>query len=697
MKLPELALPKLEVPRLGIASFRRRILFRGVFLLLALATLALAVVLLQDEKDRSYRAYQQGFRKTQAEVMARLRHPAGLLALLNPTVTGDVTPLRPLLLPYGALDFDDQNKAQQAVEMAGCSVRYPDGSSLCAAIGNNPYAGGFIYLVGRFAVGELVARERGELDLDAMHRARITLSMRGQTLRWVAPFERLSPPDAPLVRGRLTGFDDQGEPTLAAAAKPVRDFRGWLWQSGRCADAASRATDCRRNAFFSIRLPVEAFREALYRNPQPQWPPADLDRIRVQVQVLAPRDERPIFDSDAAGAVAPPSLEDLRQSLLPGETLSVTPPGRRPALVLQGSDDSGELVSPLILRLIRRLPVDQTVGPVEAVEQLATPLGRFEVKLTGDARGIDRGLSAIATRMSWYVAAMLGAIALAWLVIEVGLIRRITELTRRAAAVSHNVQKDAPGDAHIGRLDVSDLRGSDELGILAGGLSDLLQRVKDDVQREQLRAQQERDMLQAVGHEILSPLQSLMVLHPDADDAGHRYVQRMQQAVKVLYGQASPGEALAAAQLELALLDLDEFLRHVADNAHFAGIGNVRYERRGQPVLVKADAFSLEDVVTHILRNADRHRMAGTPIALTLETSDAAVRVRIHNRGPAIADELLPRVFEYGVSGGAADGSGRRGQGLFVARTYMAKMGGTIEARNEDDGVSLVLELPRAG
>ena len=60
--------------------------------------------------------------------------------------------------------------------------------------------------------------------------------------------------------------------------------------------------------------------------------------------------------------------------------------------------------------------------------------------------------------------------------------------------------------------------------------------------REQLRAQQERDMWHAVGHEIMSPLQSLMVLY-GPDDPGHRYVQRMQQAIHVLYGTASPAEA----------------------------------------------------------------------------------------------------------------------------------------------------------
>ena len=695
-------LPKLEMPRLGLASFRRRILFRGVFLLLAVATIALALVLLKEEKERGYQNYALGFGKTQAEVLARLRHPAGLLAMLNPAAQGEVTPLRPLMLPYGALDFDDQNKAQQAVEMAGCSVRYPDGNSICAAIGNNPYAGGFVYLVGNFAAGELVPRERGGLDLDAVHRAVVSLTVRGQTTTWVAPFEALSEPGAPLVRGRLTGFEDTGEPTLASGAKPVRDFRGWLWQSGRCIDAAASLPECPRRAFFSIRLPVEAFREALFAGPRPVWPPADLDTIRVHMRMLAPGPAKPLFDSNAPGAVAPPSLDDLRQALLPGETLRIQKVGaaKRPPLVLKG-EEQAELTSPLIARLIRQLPVEGAALPPPAREVIATPLGRYEVTLEGDARGIERALSVVATRVSWYVGAMLAAIALAWLVIEVGLIRRITVLTKRAAAVSYNVQ-DSKADQRIGQIDVSDLRGSDELGILAGGLSDLLQRVKDDVQREQSRAQQEREMLQAVGHEILSPLQSLMVLHPNAQDPAHRYVQRMQQAVKVLYGQASPSEALQSAQLEVGTLDLDDFLHHVAGNAHFAGIENVQYQRTGSPVVVRADEFSLEDVVTHVLRNADRHRTPDTPITMELRAGEPGIaQVRIHNQGEAIDAALLERVFEYGVSGAGATGqtpaTGRHGQGLFVARTYMSKMGGAIEARNENGGVTLVLTLLRAG
>lgn len=716
----KVAVPKLAVPRLGLAAFRRRIIFRGAFLLLIIATLALALVLLKEEKQRSYQNYRQNFGKTQAEIVARLRHPAGQLALLNPSSGGTVTPLRPLVLPYAALDFDDQNKAQQAIDMAGCSVQYPGGGSVCVAVGNNPYAGGFLYLVGGFASGPLVGRERGTLELAPIHRARVTLNMRGEVTRWIAPFEAQNEPGS-ATRGRLTGFVDAGGDQLVKHSRPVRDFRGWLWQSGPCiGNAAGNAVaaaagsdspadaDCARRAFFSIRLPVDVFREALFQKPRPVWPPPDLERVQVRIEVFGPDSDQPLFDSDAPGATPPFSLGDLAATLQAGETLRIRKLGgaAQQVVVVKGVDAQDEVSSPWLAQLVRRLPVEghpehsegpEKVEKITGVEKVSTSAGTYEIDLSGDLRGVDSAISVVATRLSWFIAAMLLAIVLAWLVIEVSLIRRIAVLTKRAAAVSHNVQ-DARAEARIADLDVSDLRGSDELGILAGGLSDLLQRVKDDVQREHIRAQQERDLWQAVGHEIMSPLQSLMVLHPGEGDASHRYIARMQQAVRVLYGTASPSEALQAATLQAGALDLNAFLFQLAGNAHFAGIDGVQYAAGAAPVMVRADEFPLEDVVTHILRNAERHRLPGTPISLSLESTDTTASVHIHNQGPHIEAAIIERIFDYGVSDGGAGGNGeRRGQGLFVAKTYMAKMGGTVSVRNEEGGVSFTLTLQRLG
>ena len=685
----------------GRVPFRLRIFFRGAFALLAFATLALAVTVLIDEKQRSHRRYAEGLHTNLAQIAARLRHPTGQLALLNPELADQApTPLHPLVLPFSAIDFDDRVKSLQAIEMAGCQVQYPDGSSWCAGVGSNPYAGAFVYLVGSVALGELVSHPSGELDLSGFHRVRVELAMRGQTFRWIAPFEALD--DAANGgagrRGRLTGYIDEDQP-IAPGTRPVRDFRGWLWQEGRCLERDANPDICVKRSFVSIRLPIEIFRDDLFQKKL-VWPPADLAQMRLRLQLFAPGDGPALFDTNSEGATVPFSLGELRALLASGERLQVRrlAAGAGPAaavelLSLNGAADTGEPVSPWLSQLIRQLPVDGYDAPIVARDTIATPLGRYELVLSGDVRSVNRGLATVATRLSWFVVAMLLAIALTWLAIELRIIRRITLLTRRAASVSIGVR----GRDDLAGIDLADLRGSDELGVLAQGLRDLLRRVNDDVRREQIRAEQEKDMWHAVGHEIMSPLQSLMALHGRADDASHRYVSRMQQAVKVLYGHASPSEALQSTTLQLAPIDLNEFLGNVARNAPYTGIEHVVFASPGRSVAVRAEEYALEDVVTHVLRNADRYRSTGSPIRIELDDSGSDVRVHIHNDGPPIPPELIDAIFEYGVSDSAQAGAqGHRGQGLFVAKTYMAKMGGTIAAHNLAGGVRFTLGLPKA-
>jgi signal transduction histidine kinase len=662
----------------------------------------MAVTLLQAEKELSYRNYQTSFKKTQEQIIARLNHPAGQLALLNPSSANrEVTPLRPYLLPYAAIDFDDASKVQQAIEMSGCMVRYPNGDAICTAIGSNPYAGGFIYLAGRFSTSDLVSRTFGARDVTLSHRVRVTLTMRGETSRWIAPFEQINTPPSTLAassaaaastRGRLTGFVDTGR--VLGEVKPLREFRGWIWQAAQCADeSAPTGMACEKSVFFSVRLPVEVFREALFQGRRPEWPPDDLDQINVRVEAFTPGDAPAVFDSNSAGARAPFSLDELKPMLLPGETLTISKAGanEREAITVKAAA-SEEISARWVDQLLRRLPVDGFDAPLQARERVSTALGNYDVTLKGDVRGVNKALAAVATRMSWFVGAMLLAIVAAWLVIEIGLIRRITTLNKRARAVSKRVQ----GNKGLVDFDLSDLRGKDELGTLATALHDLLQRVNDDVQREQIRAEQEKDMWHAVGHEIMSPLQSLMALHGKDDDASKRYIERMQQAVRVLYGSASPSEAIASSQLDVASLELNDFLSQISKNAAAVEIANVWFAGMPEPVYARADEYALEDVVSHVLTNANRYRSPDSIIRIDLSANDTTARITIHNSGPAIDASMMESIFEYGVSDAASAGAlGNRGQGLYVAKTYMAKMGGTIAARNEGVGVSFVLTLPR--
>jgi K+-sensing histidine kinase KdpD len=164
--------------------------------------------------------------------------------------------------------------------------------------------------------------------------------------------------------------------------------------------------------------------------------------------------------------------------------------------------------------------------------------------------------------------------------------------------------------------------------------------------------------------------------------------------VRVLYGSASPSDAILSASLQMKTLDIHSFLQKVAHNAAHAGIARVNFDALGRAVIVKADEYSLEDVVTHVLTNADRYRATDSAIQISLCCSENVAEVRIHNQGSRISPSMLGKIFEYGVSDAdAGQSDGHRGQGLFVARTYMAKMGGTIEAANVADGVEFLLKL----
>jgi two-component system, OmpR family, sensor kinase len=712
-------IPNVTIP------FGLRALFRLAFLLLAGTIIALAISVLIEEKQRSFQNYSASLAKTHAQIIARLRNPAGQLLLLNPSLAQQPsTPVRPLLLPYGALDFDDRTKARQAAESAGCGLQYPDGASLCAGIGNNPYAGAFIYLLGSFQSGPLIPLPTMNFELRSAHRMLVSVQVDQQRYSWIAPFQTLLDgtsvnPDRPGIRGRLTGYDP--ELTFGHGSKFDREFRAWVWQDGDC---AGQPTPCSLRTQYSIRVPIAAFRDAIQEQRSTArapitWPPIALAKTTVTVQAFAPTDAfasdqaKPtaLFDSDTPGASSAVGVDELKDLLQPGERLSISKVGSSSKILELGSNQIeadlapawlDQLITGLPLLAVDSLSAKGSSYALAASDKIVTPLGQYEVNMQGDPKLVNERLAQVTQRISRYLWALLGMLALVWLALEWMIIRRITVLTKRAASLATSVK----GSEAITSVEFQDLRGRDELGLLSTSLQSLFQRVKEDVRKDQIRAEQEKDSWQAVGHEIMSPLQSLMVLHPKQSDPSHRYISRMQQAVKILYGSASPADAIRAATPDLQVLDLSVFLQAVAQNSESIGIGQVSYTGASSTVLIHADEHWLEDALGHLLNNAAQHRLSGTLIQISLAlvtTSQNAIQaeVSVSNQGAPIATELLGRVFEYGVSSkpGSQKPDGQvsnRGQGLFVVKTYVAKMAGTIVARNSANGVTFTLTFPLA-
>lgn len=694
-----------------LAARRIRLIVRASFSALIVAAILVPYLALSWQRERSYASYLNLLDTRRQQIVDKLLHPAGQLVLFNPTrFDRPPTPLHSVVAPYGAIQADDPRKVKDLVDTIGCPVRYREGATACLAVGkDDERALRRIYLSGSFISTTLVPHTFLEsvvrshpgpavLKLQDAHRLRIDLSVGTRVFKWVLPVQvRIDPrTKQPLDGLTMTAYrlNDNGTPDVS---KP--SFTGaWLVQGG-CTPPESDLSTCKRETVFSVAIPRLAWADA-DADGALSTVPAKAQDVTAHLTAYGPAAQGKsavLMDTDDASARLPFVRSDLMSYLLPDEQLTVrrlrAGDAAEPILKLEVFGDQSGQTSQWGRRILDLLPADvsSSKGLDGPPKLLSIRDVAFEVVHKGNPQSVDSALAEGAARMVVYAMLMLLAISAAWITIEVGIVSRVLTLTRRTAEVS----RAARADGDLGRFDFSDLRGQDELGILAAGVDDLLRKISDDLQRAQIRMDHEKDMLRAIGHEIRSPLQSLSALHAKEVDPSRRYIRRMLQAVQALYGSASPTDGVESVAIQDEVVDVAQFLQSVAENAPDAGIDGVVFEGVQEPTLVRADAAALEDAITHILTNATRYRPPGTAITVGLKVIEDTAIATIHNHGPHVPEDMIGRIFEYGVSDQPDGGAlGNRGQGLFVAKTYLAKMGGSITVQNKADGVQFEIRLP---
>lgn len=111
---------------------------------------------------------------------------------------------------------------------------------------------------------------------------------------------------------------------------------------------------------------------------------------------------------------------------------------------------------------------------------------------------------------------------------------------------------------------------------------------------------------------------------------------------------------------------------------------------------VDADPQAIRQVLENLLHNAGKHSPdgVGTTLSVAQERREDGewVTVRVHDAGPGIAPELLPRLFERFTVGPASAGLGI---GLYLARSIAQAHGGTLTIEDlETSGACFCLALP---
>lgn len=264
--------------------------------------------------------------------------------------------------------------------------------------------------------------------------------------------------------------------------------------------------------------------------------------------------------------------------------------------------------------------------------------------------------------------------------------------------------------------------GADEFARWAAEFNRMADSLTSTVARLEASERQNQRFVADVSHELRTPLTALVAeasiietglddLPPDARRAAELLVadvRRLRLLVDDLMELSrfdARAEHVEAA--DLSPVDLGATVRSIV--ASRLPSAELRVPR--EPVVVDADVRRLDRIVGNILDNARHHAPdsavevevlvePGRPPGTTertaaIERPVAIAVVRVGDRGPGVAPDALPHLFDRFYKADASRHGGSSGLGLAIAAEHAALLGGRLTAENrEGGGLAVTLSLP---
>ncbi len=240
----------------------------------------------------------------------------------------------------------------------------------------------------------------------------------------------------------------------------------------------------------------------------------------------------------------------------------------------------------------------------------------------------------------------------------------------------------------------------DEIGALAASFDRMADRIETLLTAE-------RRLLQDVSHELRSPLArlgfaaELVRTAPDQDQAVARMrkeISRLSDLVGALL-QMTRAEGDPASG-ERKPFPLDQLIAELVEDcsveaaAHCCGIA---FKSPGVVSMI-GDPELMRRAIENVLRNAVQYSPEHSLVDVELEAASGTARISIRDRGPGVPDEQLARIFQpfFRVDDSRNGATGGMGLGLAIARRAVSLHHGGIEAKNEQPGLRVTINVPLA-
>jgi two-component system sensor histidine kinase CpxA len=258
----------------------------------------------------------------------------------------------------------------------------------------------------------------------------------------------------------------------------------------------------------------------------------------------------------------------------------------------------------------------------------------------------------------------------------------------------------AAGDLHA-RAGPSGGRRRDEIGDLVRDFDAMAARLQAFVDIQQ-------QLLTDISHELRSPIARLNVAlelaRRKVGGAATTELGRIEMEANRM--NELIGRVLTLARAESGLqrsnaVELNAVAAQVVADANYEAQRNEKSVALVQhsAVTIQGDVHLIASAIDNVVRNAVRHTLTNSSVVVSVARTPHDAVVMVSDRGPGVPESELEKIFMpfHRVDSGRDRETGGVGLGLGIARRAVALHGGTITARNrEDGGLAVSIHLPLA-
>ena len=257
-----------------------------------------------------------------------------------------------------------------------------------------------------------------------------------------------------------------------------------------------------------------------------------------------------------------------------------------------------------------------------------------------------------------------------------------------------------------------DANPSTEVGRLVTSLNAMLARIEDAFSVRTESENKLRRFVADASHELRTPITAIRgfsELHRQGAVTGEKetteLIGRIENESKRMGSLVEDLLLLArldqAREMESKPVDINKVVEDAVISARAAGPDHpVTLNTSDSEIFTLGDEVRIHQVVANLLANARAHTPAGTPITVSVKSTDAGVEISVADKGPGLSEQDQKKIFERfyrADSSRSRTGPDGSGLGLSIVDAVMRAHGGSVSVESTPgEGATFTLLFPRA-